>query len=86
MQLLDVESKDRLQAKFANLPVEKKYAVEVFHDQNRNQKMDFKLFPPKPKECAGVSNNAVRRGPPDYQKAKFVLGQETRAIQIDLHY
>lgn len=61
------------------------YAVSVIHDENRNGKLDMRWFPwPKPKEGAGVSNDA-RGGPPKWQDAKLELRGDA-AIQVSLTY
>lgn len=62
-----------------------KYAVQLFHDENRNGKMDFN-FVGIPKEGYGFSNDA--RGfmsAPAFDKQLFTLDQD-RAIQIRLSY
>jgi len=62
-----------------------KYAVQIFHDENKNGKMDFN-FMGIPKEGYGFSNDA--RGfmsEPAFDKQLFTLDQD-RAIQIRLSY
>ncbi len=62
-----------------------KYAVQLFHDENKNGKMDFN-FLGIPKEGYGFSNDA--RGfmsEPAFDKQLFLLDQD-RAIQIKLSY
>jgi|APTNR8051073442_1049403.scaffolds.fasta_scaffold01985_15 uncharacterized protein (DUF2141 family) len=62
-----------------------KYAVQIFHDENKNGKMDFNLLG-IPKEGYGFSNDA--RGfmsEPAFSKQLFNLDQD-RAIQIKLSY
>ncbi len=62
-----------------------KYAVQLFHDENKNGKMDFN-FLGIPKEGYGFSNDA--RGfmsEPAFDKQLFTLDQD-RAIQIRLSY
>jgi len=62
-----------------------KYAVQLFHDENGNGKMDFN-FLGIPKEGYGFSNDA--RGfmsAPAFEKQLFSLEQD-RAIQIRLSY
>ncbi len=39
-----------------NLPITGKYAIETFHDENNNQKLDTNIMG-IPKEAWGVSNN-----------------------------
>jgi uncharacterized protein (DUF2141 family) len=61
------------------------YAVSVIHDENRNGKLDMRWFPwPKPKEGAGVSNDA-RGGPPRWRDAKLELDRDAN-IQVSLTY
>ncbi|MBK9492256.1 MAG: DUF2141 domain-containing protein [Haliscomenobacter sp.] len=62
-----------------------KYAVQIFHDENKNEKMDFN-FLGIPKEGYGFSNDA--RGfmsAPAFEKQLINLDQD-RAIQIRLSY
>ncbi len=62
-----------------------KYAVQLFHDENKNGKMDFN-FLGIPKEGYGFSNDA--RGfmsEPAFDKQLFLLDQDL-AIQIKLSY
>lgn len=62
-----------------------KYAVQIFHDENKNEKMDFN-FMGIPKEGYGFSNDA--RGfmsAPAFEKQLVTLDQD-RAIQIRLSY
>jgi uncharacterized protein (DUF2141 family) len=59
---------------FSGVPPDTTYAVTVVQDRNGNGKMDMRIFPyPRPKEGVGVSGNAVRMGPPRYEKARFAL-------------
>lgn len=62
-----------------------KYAVQLFHDENKNGKMDFN-FLGIPKEGYGFSNDA--RGfmsEPAFDKQLLLLDQD-RVIQIKLSY
>ncbi|NUO00517.1 MAG: DUF2141 domain-containing protein, partial [Saprospiraceae bacterium] len=62
-----------------------KYAVQLYHDENGNGKMDFNLLG-IPKEGYGFSNDA--RGfmsEPAFEKQLFSLDQD-RTIQIRLSY
>lgn len=76
-----------MQIIFEQIATDHKYAIQVLHDRNRNDKLDFRWFPyPKPKEGVGVSNNNRRIGPPSYEKALFqVKGPET-TLTIQLGY
>lgn len=62
-----------------------KYAVQLYHDENSNGKMDFNMLG-IPKEGYGFSNDA--RGfmsEPAFGKQLFLLDQD-RSIQIRLSY
>ena len=58
------------------------YAVAVFHDENRNGKLDTN-FLGIPKEAVGASNNPKSRfGPPSFDDAKFVLDRSEVELEI----
>lgn len=65
---------------FTNIPVGT-YAVSVFHDENKDGKLDTN-FLGIPKEDTGSSNNAPARfGPPKWEDAKFeVVGSTVKQI------
>ncbi len=72
---------------FEDVPYDTSYAVQVIHDRNRNGKFDMRWFPyPKPKEGGGISNNHVRRGKPQYEKARFALGDSSVTLRILMRY
>lgn len=76
-----------MQFEFHSVPLSSLYAVQVIHDKNANNKLDFRWFPyPKPKEGVGVSNNDRRIGPPLYEKALFPVDGATTNINIRLNY
>jgi len=76
-----------LQVGFSAVATDQSYAVQVFHDSNRNDKLDFRWFPyPRPKEGVGISNNHQRLGPPAFEKALFNVGEPTTMITIQLNY
>jgi len=78
---------DTIMVSFEQVPYDSSYAIQVIHDKNQNGKFDMRWFPyPKPKEGAGVSNNNLRRGPPEYEKARFALTEPTRTLRIRLQY
>jgi uncharacterized protein (DUF2141 family) len=80
-------SADSLAVRFENVPPDSSYAVQVIHDKNRNGKFDMRWLPwPKPKEGGGVSHNHARRGPPEYGKAAFAVGEEPVALRIEMRY
>ena len=62
---------------------EGRYAIGVFHDANRNNRLDTGLFG-IPKEQFGFSNNAKGRfGPPSFEAASFVVsGSATQSITL----
>ncbi|MCA0153485.1 DUF2141 domain-containing protein [Winogradskyella vincentii] len=67
---------------FENVP-EGTYAVSIFHDENKNDKLDSN-FIGIPKEDYGCSNNAKGfMGPPKWKDAKFEL-KEDKSITITL--
>ena len=60
------------------------YGVAVFHDENKNGKMD-KNFIGIPQEAYGFSNNQrVTFGPPKWEKAKFIVQSALREIVIEI--
>lgn len=80
-------TKATMQFEFNSVPLKSEYAVQVIHDENANNKLDFRWFPfPKPKEGVGVSNNSRRIGPPLYEQALFEAVDPTTSISIRLSY
>ncbi len=69
---------------FSNLP-KGRYAVNVFHDENNNHKIDKGFI--LPKEGVGLSNFETVNffNLPDFQKASFLLEQD-KTVQIKLIY
>ena len=62
------------------------YARSVFHDENKNGKMDSNFFG-VPKEGVGTSNDARGHlGPPHYKDAKFNFSGNVQSIIINLVY
>jgi uncharacterized protein (DUF2141 family) len=62
------------------------YAISVFHDENKNGKMDTNFFG-IPKEGVGASNGARGHfGPPHYKDAKFNFSGNSQSIIINLVY
>ena len=57
------------------------YAIICYHDKNNNDKMDFQ---PNgiPLENYGASNNYMNFGPPNYDKAKFVVTDKNVSLDI----
>lgn len=63
------------------------YGLYAFHDENANRKFDMRWLPwPKPAEGAGVSNNALRSGPPRYEDARFRFDRDGMQLEIDFKY
>ena len=68
-----------------NLPPGR-YAAQVFHDENRNKKVDRALFG-IPKEGVGFSNDArISLGPPKWADAKFDFNGEQQTISLKMRY
>jgi len=60
------------------------YAIRVFHDENRNGKIDTD-FLGIPDEDYGYSNDASGWfGPPSWEKAKFIFDQPEMTIKIEV--
>ena len=60
------------------------YGIAVFHDENKNGKMD-KNFLGIPQEAYGFSNNIrVTFGPPKWEKSKFVVQGPTIEVSIEV--
>ena len=69
---------------FTGLP-HGEYAIRVFHDQNDNNRLDTYFFG-MPKEGYGFSgSDPDRRGPPDYEKDKFIFNSERMTIKIKMN-
>ena len=62
-----------------------KYAIQFFHDENENQKMDFNLIG-IPKEKFGSSNNVKPvLGPPKFEKMLINLNDNKKIIIIPVN-
>ena len=62
-----------------------RYAIQFFHDENENQKMDFNLIG-IPKEKFGSSNNVKPLlGPPKFEKMLINLNQNKKIIIIPVN-
>lgn len=57
------------------------YAIMVLHDENNNQRMDFKTNG-MPKENYGMSNNVMVMGIPTFADAKFEVANEDMELTI----
>ena len=57
-----------------------KYAIQFFHDENENQKMDFSLIG-IPKEKFGSSNDVKPiLGPPKFKKMLFEIYEDKKIV------
>ena len=62
-----------------------KYAIQFFHDENENQKMDFSIIG-IPKEKFGSSNDVKPvLGPPKFEKMLFNLTENKKVIMIPVN-
>ncbi|MEQ9308486.1 MAG: DUF2141 domain-containing protein [Balneolaceae bacterium] len=60
------------------------YAIAVYHDKNRNGKLDTNLLG-IPKESYGFSNNARGRfGPASWKEAKFEIQEKSTIHKIEI--
>jgi len=73
------------EATFDNL-AEGSYGVAVFHDENKNENLDFGENG-VPLEGYGHSNNPAKRpGPPDFSETKFTFAAPSQTVEIKLVY
>ena len=69
--------------KFNDVP-HGEYGIAVFHDENKNGKMDKNLLG-IPLEPYGFSNNVrVTFGPPKWENSKFVVKGSTTDVSIEV--
>ena len=62
-----------------------KYAIQFFHDENKNQKMDFNLIG-IPKEKFGSSNDVKPiLGPPKFEKMLFEIYQDKKIVMLPVN-
>ncbi|GHC53407.1 DUF2141 domain-containing protein [Ulvibacter litoralis] len=57
------------------------YAVILFHDKNKNKRMDFDASG-MPQENYGMSNNVMSYGPPQWSDAKFTVADAPLELEI----
>jgi uncharacterized protein (DUF2141 family) len=63
-----------------------RYAVQAFHDENANRKVDRALFG-IPREGVGFSNDApIRLSAPKFRAAAFDFAGLEQAIQLKMRY
>jgi len=65
---------------FENVP-EGEYAILCFHDENKNDRMDFQENG-MPKESYGASNNVMNFGPPQFDSSKFQVLDKDLSLEI----
>lgn len=69
-----------------NLPPGR-YAAQVFHDENGNNKVDRVLFGALPKEGLAFSNDAFKRlAAPKWEDAEFAFTGQSETIQLRMRY
>jgi uncharacterized protein (DUF2141 family) len=72
---------DSVAVEFTSVPPGE-YAVIVTHDENDNGELDMNSIG-IPEEAFGFSNNPViRRGPPKFEEAKFVVARADVSLDI----
>jgi len=59
------------------------YAIMALHDENGNQRMDFRENG-MPLESYGMSNNVMSFGPPIYDDAKFIV--EDKDLELNIRF
>ncbi len=75
--------KQAVQWKISDVPYGE-YGIAVFHDENKNGKMDKNVLG-IPAEAYGFSNNVrVTFGPPTWEKSKFVVKQPSTEVSIEV--
>jgi uncharacterized protein (DUF2141 family) len=61
-----------------------RYAIQLFHDQNGNGKLDVNAFG-LPNEAYAFSRDAIGRfGPPDFDAAAFEVGKQDVILAVTL--
>lgn len=65
---------------FKNI-IEGTYAIVCFHDENKNDKLDFQENG-IPKESYGASNNVMNFGPPEFESSKFEVSTKDLNLEI----
>ena len=58
------------------------YAIVCLHDKNGNKRMDFNENG-MPVEDYGISNNVMLMGPPNFEEAKFAVGNKSLDLTIN---
>ncbi|NBU99536.1 MAG: DUF2141 domain-containing protein [Spirochaetia bacterium] len=85
IKVIAVPASSEVHVSIPNLDIGK-YAIAVYHDENKNQKLD-KNFVGIPKEGYGFSNNAVGKlGPPKFSETSFSLDTQLKKLSIRMNY
>jgi uncharacterized protein (DUF2141 family) len=80
VEALYISIKDKVATTVFNNLSPGKYAIRVYHDENRNKKMDFNWMG-IPKEGYGFSGNPkITFGPPDFEKFLFQIDADKKII------
>lgn len=61
------------------------YAVAIVHDENRNNKLDTRLFVPR-EGFAFSRNPAIRMGPPKFKSSAFTVAHEDSVQRLRMKY
>ncbi|MGB5077156.1 MAG: DUF2141 domain-containing protein [Sphingorhabdus sp.] len=61
------------------------YAIAIVHDENKNNKMDLRLFIPK-EGFAFSRNPTITVGPPKFKSAAFVVGSTETKQSVKMKY
>jgi uncharacterized protein (DUF2141 family) len=61
------------------------YAIAIVHDENKNNKMDLRLFIPK-EGFAFSRNPTITVGPPTFKSAAFVVGEADASQSVKMKY
>lgn len=85
LRAVSVAVTDAVSYRFTDLPAGE-YALLVFHDKNSNRQLD-KNFIGIPIESIGFSNEYDPRGPPQFDRARFVLGVgDSARMEVSLEH
>ena len=83
-QSVEVSGQKKIAVQLNALP-RGEYAISVFHDLNRNTRLDSRVLFHLPKEPFGFSNNPkLVFGPPRFSDCQFRLDQNVKEVTIRL--
>lgn len=86
-EIVPVRNRNEFSLKLFGIRYPGEYAVYIFHDANKNKKMDMRWFPyPKPAEGVAFSNHYVPGGRPKFEKAKFKIEKPNLTLSLNLTY